>query len=95
MGHGINYATVRREKLPLHDLVISDNRLKAELPRSLCNQTALRHFWASNDSFSGRVPPCRFWTWKFPDVEVFDVEVFDVEVSGVKVFDVREREATA
>ena len=65
--------------------MISDNRLKSELPRSLCNQTALRHFWASNDSFSGRVPPCRFWTWKFPDVEVFDVEVFDVEVFDVEV----------
>ena len=48
--------------------MISDNRLTSELPRSLCNQTALRHFSASNNRFSGRVPPCRF-----PNVEVFDV----------------------
>ena len=67
-GVGINRATLRPQKLPLHDLVISDNRLDSELPRSLCNQTALRHFSASNNRFSGRVPPCRF-----PNVEVFDV----------------------
>ena len=32
--------------MPLHDLVISDNRLTSELPRSLCNQAALRHFYS-------------------------------------------------